>query len=278
MPGTPYVQALALGIDPAWRRLATGPRQADVAAFGTSLDRVPEVTTRCYSSLGRRPGVDLFLWRLAPTLDALEEAAGAVLGAGLGRWCSVTESFLGVLTASPYGRRTEPESPHPLFAVAPRSHLIVYPFTKTTDWWLLDEGERRRVMAEHIAVGRSHGGVRQLLANSFGIGDHDTQFTHTSIAPKHSSRRVAAPSTASTSATSRGGWPPHRRGAGTPRAASSPHRVARDEPQARTLPGERVGDRPSRARGRAGHHHDLAGVPLLGLLLLRSWWLLTCTW
>lgn len=173
MAGTPYVQALALGIDPAWRRLPANARRSDVTRFGAALDRVPEVTTRCYSSLGRRPGVDLFLWRLAPTLDALEEAAGAVLDTGLGRWCAVAESFLGVLMPSPYGRRAEPEALPPLFGGAPRSHLIVYPFTKTTDWWLLGEGERRRVMGEHIAVGRSHGSVRQLLANSFGIGDHD---------------------------------------------------------------------------------------------------------
>lgn len=173
MPGTPYVQALALGIDPAWRRRPDEQRRADVAAFGTSLERVPGVTTRCYSTLGRRAGTDLFLWRLAPTLDALEDAAAVALGAGLGRWCSISESLLGVLLPSPYGRRPDPEAAPPLFSGERASHLIVYPFTKTTDWWLLDEGRRRRVMGEHIAVGRSHGAVRQLLANSFGIGDHD---------------------------------------------------------------------------------------------------------
>lgn len=50
--GTPRVQALALGIDPAWRRLPAERRRADVAAFGASLDQVLEVTTRCYSSFG----------------------------------------------------------------------------------------------------------------------------------------------------------------------------------------------------------------------------------
>lgn len=173
MPGTPYVQALALGIDPVWRRRPAEQRRSDVAAFGTSLDRVAGVTTRCYSMLGRRAGADLFLWRLAPSLDALEEAAAVALETGLGRWCSVAESLPGVLMPSPYGRRSDPDAPPPLFSGVPARHLIVYPFTKTTDWWLLDEGQRRRVMGEHIAVGRSHGAVRQLLANSFGIGDHD---------------------------------------------------------------------------------------------------------
>ncbi len=173
MPENSYVQALALGIDPAWRRRPAEARHADVAAFGTSLARVPGITTRCYSTLGRHAGSDLFLWRLAPTLDALEDAAAVALESGLGRWCSIVETFLGVLTPSPYGRRQDPAAPPPLFSGVPASHLIVYPFTKTTDWWLLDEGQRRRVMGEHIAVGRAHSGVRQLLANSFGIGDHD---------------------------------------------------------------------------------------------------------
>ncbi|MBO0707625.1 MAG: chlorite dismutase family protein [Candidatus Dormibacteraeota bacterium] len=173
MAATPFVQVLALGIDPAWRRRPDERRHADVASFGTSLERVPGVTTRSYSTLGRRAGTDLFLWRLAPSLDALEDAAAAALNSGLGRWCSLTESFLGVLLPSPYGRRADPDASPPLFSGVPGSHLIVYPFTKTTDWWLLDEAQRRRVMGEHIAVGRSHGAVRQLLANSFGIGDHD---------------------------------------------------------------------------------------------------------
>lgn len=173
MRGTPYVQALALGIDPAWRRRPAEERRADVACFQAALEHVPGVVTRCYSAVGRRPGTDLLLWRLAPTLDALEDAAAVTLDAGLGRWSSVGESLTGVLMPSPYGRRADPDAPPALFGPQPRSHLVVYPFTKTTDWWLLEDGERRRVMGEHIAVGRSHGGVRQLLANSFGIADHD---------------------------------------------------------------------------------------------------------
>ena len=173
MPTSPYVQALALGIDPAWRRRLPEPRRDDIASFASALDGVEGVTTRCYSALARHAGTDLFLWRLAPTLDALEDAAAVALESGLGRWCSVAESFLGILMPSPYGRRPDPDAPPALFSGPPGSHLIVYPFTKTTDWWLLDEADRRRVMGEHIAVGRSHGGIRQLLANSFGVGDHD---------------------------------------------------------------------------------------------------------
>ena len=42
-----------------------------------------------YSSIGLEPGVDLLLWRMAPSVDALETSAAALLRAGLGRWLTV---------------------------------------------------------------------------------------------------------------------------------------------------------------------------------------------
>ena len=74
-----YIQALALGLDPAWRRrtrrrsattTAAAFAEADAAA---ELDGVRSIT---YSSVGLEPGVDLLLWRMAPSVDALEDGRG----------------------------------------------------------------------------------------------------------------------------------------------------------------------------------------------------------
>jgi chlorite dismutase len=54
-----------------------------------------------------------------------------------------------------------------------REHLIVYPFTKTTDWYLLGKDTRQGIMNEHMRVGHSYPAVRQLLAYSFGLDDQD---------------------------------------------------------------------------------------------------------
>ena len=53
------------------------------------------------------------------------------------------------------------------------SHLIVYPFTKSTAWYLTPREERQAAMTEHMQVGRRYPTVRQALAYSFGLDDQD---------------------------------------------------------------------------------------------------------
>jgi len=52
-------------------------------------------------------------------------------------------------------------------------YLIVYPFTKSTEWYLTSREVRQGSMNEHMRVGHTYPQVRQLLANSFGLDDQD---------------------------------------------------------------------------------------------------------
>jgi chlorite dismutase len=171
MTDRPYVHALALGLDPAWRRLPDDERAADGEAFAAVVD-APGIETFTYSMIGLEPGTDLVLWRLSPTLDALEEAAAAVLRTGLGRWLSVRQSFLGLINTSQYV--TKPTTQEQSLFTGERSrYLVVYPFTKSIDWYLLGREARQGIMNEHMRVGRDFPQVRQLLAYSFGLDDQD---------------------------------------------------------------------------------------------------------
>ena len=166
-----YVQALALGLDPAWRRLEPERRAADAECFTAALER-PEVRTFTYSMIGMQPGADLLLWRLADTFEGLEEAAAAALDAGLGRWLTVRESLLGIVMGSQYVKRPTAQE-QSMFTGERSRYLVVYPFTKATDWYLLGKDARQGIMNEHIRVGHQFPQVRQLLANSFGVDDMD---------------------------------------------------------------------------------------------------------
>lgn len=169
-----YVQAVALGLDPAWRRLPDHERHGDAAAI-LAAERVTTtagVRTLTYSSIGLEPGVDVVLLRLAESLDALEAAGARLARAGLGRWLDVRHSLLGRIVGSQYVvKPTEQE--RSVLDGEPKRYLIVYPFTKTTDWYLLGREARQGIMNEHMRVGRGYPMVRQLLAYSFGLDDGD---------------------------------------------------------------------------------------------------------
>lgn len=169
-----YVQAVALGLDPVWRRLPDSERQADAAAIQAAERETSAngVRTLTYSSIGLEPGVDVVLLRLADTLDALEAAGARLARAGMGRWLGVRHSLLGRIVGSQYVVKPTDQERSVLDG-EPKRYLIVYPFTKSTDWYLLGREARQGVMNEHMRVGRGYPMVRQLLAYSFGLDDGD---------------------------------------------------------------------------------------------------------
>jgi chlorite dismutase len=167
-----FVQALALGLDPAWRRLPAAERHESCAEFFAAVESGEAVTTFTYSMVGLKPGIDMMLWRLGSGLDALEESAAAALRSGMGTWLEVRQSFVGVIQPSQYVKKPTPQE-QSLFSGERSRYLLVYPFTKSTDWYLLDKETRQSVMNEHMKVGHSYPQVRQLLAYSFGLDDQD---------------------------------------------------------------------------------------------------------
>jgi chlorite dismutase len=168
-----FVQALALRVDPAWRRLPDDERREDCSRFAGAYaaDDGDGLISHAYSCVGLEPGVDLFLVRLAPSVEVLGDAAARLLGAGVGRWAEVRHSFLGRVGPSEYLRAPSRDQ---ALLHGPRSrYLVVYPFSKTTDWYLLGREARQGVMNEHIRIGNGYPQIRQLLAYSFGLDDQD---------------------------------------------------------------------------------------------------------
>jgi chlorite dismutase len=167
-----YVHALALGLDPAWRRLPAADRRATADDFAAAVATDDPILTETYSMVGIKAGIDLLVWRLAPAFEDLETAAARALRTGMGRWLTVRESFVGLIRDSQYVAR--PTSQEQSMFEGDRSrYLIVYPFTKSTDWYLTSREVRQGSMNEHMKVGRNYPQVRQLLAYSFGLDDQD---------------------------------------------------------------------------------------------------------
>lgn len=169
-----YAQALALGFDPSWRRQPPAALKADIAAFVAAeacaaADGVAEVS---YSALGLKPGCEVLLWRVGPTVEALQTATARLLRSGAGRWAEVRHALLGQLRGSQYVRKPSGQDQASLVD-DPARYLVVYPFTKSTEWYLLGRDARQGIMNEHMRIGHDYPSVRQALAYSFGLDDQD---------------------------------------------------------------------------------------------------------
>jgi chlorite dismutase len=52
-------------------------------------------------------------------------------------------------------------------------YLVVYPFVKTTNWYLLSRDVRQGMMNEHIRIGHQYPEIKQLLLYSFGLQEQE---------------------------------------------------------------------------------------------------------
>ncbi|HEY4759002.1 MAG TPA: chlorite dismutase family protein [Thermoguttaceae bacterium] len=59
------------------------------------------------------------------------------------------------------------------FAKSRKIYLTIYPFTKTSDWYLMSREARQGMMNEHIRIGKEYPEIKQLLLYSFGLQDQE---------------------------------------------------------------------------------------------------------
>jgi chlorite dismutase len=88
------------------------------------------------------------------------------------QWFEPGETLWGLTRPSPYVRKSSSTTIDPIDGER-LPYLFVYPFVKTHDWYALEMEERRKLMGEHIQVGRRFGDVNQLLLYAFGLQDQD---------------------------------------------------------------------------------------------------------
>ena len=173
MSAPEVVQVLALQVDLAWRRLPETQREEDLDAFRQQVRTTAgEVQTLAYATAGLRADAELVLVRFAGSVDALQESGSALLRAGAGRFMRVAHSFVGLLRPSRYVKRPGTQE-QGLLDGERAAYLIVYPFTKTHDWYRLSPDVRQGMMNEHIRIGHDFPQVRQLLAYSTGLDDQE---------------------------------------------------------------------------------------------------------
>jgi chlorite dismutase len=166
-----FAHFLCLRADPLWRRLADEERAQGRQAFVKVVEEAaPDIVTTSYSGIGFRTDTDLVLWRRGDSARAMQEMTARLLQTGIGAYLQPTHSLFGFTRPSTYTRRPTAQEQ----AIEEERHgeyLVVYPFTKTIDWYLMSKEARQGMMNEHMRVGHGYADVSQTLLYATGLTD-----------------------------------------------------------------------------------------------------------
>lgn len=83
-----------------------------------------------------------------------------------------SQSLWGFTRPSQYTKARSAQEIDP-FAKRRSRYLVMYPFTKTPEWYLLSRETRQGMMNEHIRIGKQYEDIKQLLLYSFGLQDQE---------------------------------------------------------------------------------------------------------
>jgi len=169
MPERQFVKYTFLKVDPAWRRLDPGEREAHKReVIAACEDFGQDRLLRAFSLVGTRGDADLLLLSQAGNLERIHELHVVLAQTGLMAWATTPYSFLAMTKPSEYSDESRLE-----VRPAHSKYLFVYPFVKTREWYGLDPKERWRIMQEHIRMGKEYPRIDLNTSYSFGLDDQE---------------------------------------------------------------------------------------------------------
>jgi chlorite dismutase len=149
------------------RQQKTIKKLQEVISFSSSLTIVP------YATLGFKVPTTFALWIRSPDPIQAQNLIRNLLHTSLGQFLTITHTFFGIERPSQYSNRVgKPEQVMQNFDTR-LPYLIIYPFTKTSEWHLLPFEKRRELMGQHIKVGLGYKNIRQCLLYSYGVDDNE---------------------------------------------------------------------------------------------------------
>jgi chlorite dismutase len=121
-------------------------------------------------------GIDLVIWS-ATTADDKQDAAVFFKKYGAANHpfrhlIDIKDSLWGFTRPSQYSKARSKQEIDP-FSEERKPYLIIYPFSKTTEWYLMSREARQGMMNEHIRIGKQYDDISQLLLYSFGLQNQE---------------------------------------------------------------------------------------------------------
>jgi chlorite dismutase len=158
-------------VDPKWRWLNEIGKEEAAKEFASLVEVAnSKIKVRTYSTLGLREDSDLMLWMISNSLEKTQVMTSKIYSTILGKYLIPSYVFLSATRPSVYSSKITPGF---MTDEQPMKYCIVYPFVKSREWYLLPFEERKKMMEEHILVGRKFPKIRLNTTYSFGLDDQD---------------------------------------------------------------------------------------------------------
>ncbi|KAG2473402.1 MAG: Chlorite dismutase [Nitrosopumilales archaeon] len=157
-------------IDPKWRWLADLAK-AESAKEVDNVIRNSGIKFRSYSTLGLRDDADFLFWFAAKSVEEIQDVISKIYLTVFGKYIVPSHVYLSCTRPSIYAKKEKTVSF--VSGNEPKKYVVVYPFIKTREWYLLPREQRQKMMDEHINVSQKYPGVILNTTYSFGIDDQD---------------------------------------------------------------------------------------------------------
>jgi len=157
-------------IDPKWRWLADLAK-AESAKEVDNVIRNSGIKFRSYSTLGLRDDADFLFWFAAKSVEEIQDVISKIYLTVFGKYIVPSHVYLSCTRPSIYAKKEKTISF--VSGNEPKKYVVVYPFIKTREWYLLPREQRQKMMDEHINVSQKYPGVILNTTYSFGIDDQD---------------------------------------------------------------------------------------------------------
>jgi chlorite dismutase len=167
-----FMQFCFYHLDPAWRRLPEEDRTCRTTEFAEAVESTEAITTYAYNTTGLKAGTDLLLWRHGENLATLQAETSRLHKTTLGSYLEIARSYIGLIRPSQYVRRATPQEQSALQQER-GTYFVMYPFTKTAEWYMMSRATRQGMMNEHIKIGHEYAHIRQILVHSTGLDDQE---------------------------------------------------------------------------------------------------------
>jgi len=163
-------------LTPAMWALAPDERRKRALAWFRGLQGASEAA-HLYLTQGIETDGDVLVWSTSTVADAAAPAgffkARAAAENAHRDVLEPAHVLWGLTRPSEYSRSAKSAQEIDSFAEARTPYLVMYPFTKTADWYLLGRDTRQGMMNEHIRIGKQFREITQLLLYSFGLQDQE---------------------------------------------------------------------------------------------------------